>query len=165
MLVGENNITNTHSSGTVIEIDHSSSMLQLPGVEFGYSNETENISGVGLVQEQSSMDLGQGLFGSSSSLELEHGHRGGISRSAEFVVPPVGRRRHQRVYHDLSKARTPSSILTTAAPSSNQTVSGRHHLPFTTLPDSHVAAPTKVTPNVTMATSFAAATTPQCLPF
>jgi hypothetical protein len=49
------------SGGTAIEIDHSASMAQEPATALGYSAlATETINGAGAIQEQSSIDLGQG---------------------------------------------------------------------------------------------------------
>ncbi len=163
VLLGENTISNSFSSGTAIQIDHSSSMLQLLGRQFGYADEADNIFGQGAVEEQSSMDLGQGLYGSAESLNWNtEGGTINVEQNSSFRlsggVAITGAVTLQQGSNGFLNVGNGGAV-------SNQTVSGGITCPFTTVPASHVAAPTKVTPAVTMATSFSSATSPQCLPF
>ena len=165
VLAGGNNITTTTSGGTVIEIDHSSSMLQLLGRQFGYANLQDNIAGAGLVQVQSSMDLGQGLYGSDPSLIWIAGSGANgiqVQQNSSFrlsggvsITGTVTIKQNSNGFLNLNNGGAVS----------NQTVSGGISCPFNTVPASHIASPTDVMPNVSMATSFGTAVTPQCLPF
>ncbi|HUK58418.1 MAG TPA: hypothetical protein VLV50_04245 [Stellaceae bacterium] len=163
VLAGGNNVTNTVSGGIAIQVDHSSSMLQLLGRQFGFANEPDNVSGGGSVQEQSSMDLGQGLFGGLTSMNWVTGGSGiAVLQNSSFrlsggvaITGAVTLQQGSNGFLNLANGGS----------AAQQTVSGGISCPFTAVPGSHVSAPTKVTPNPTMATSFGSAISPQCLQF
>ena len=67
-LGGGNAVTNATTGGIVFQIDHSSSLVQVPAHQFGFVDATENVTGSAFVQVQSSMDLGVGVINSAASL-------------------------------------------------------------------------------------------------
>ena len=101
LLAGANTVANTAANGTAVEIDHSSSLMQLAaapmspefaGAPATLASAADVVTGAGVIQEQSSIDLGMGLVGGVAGLGVERLDRGG----AELVLPPVGRRFDQR---------------------------------------------------------------------
>jgi hypothetical protein len=163
VLLGDTNISNSFSGGTAIEIDHSSSGLQLLGKQFGYSDATDNIFGLGAVQEQSSMDIGQGLYGSESSISWNtSGGSINVAQNSSFRLSGG-----VSISGGVTLQQGSNGFLNTnnGGSATNQSVSLGITCPFTTVPASHVSSPTKVSPPVSMASSFASATSPQCLPF
>ena len=67
-LGGGNTISNTTGGGIVFQIDHSSSLFQVPAHQFGFTDAVETVTGSASVQVQSSMDLGIGLVGGQPSI-------------------------------------------------------------------------------------------------
>jgi hypothetical protein len=109
------------------------------------------------------MDLGQGLYGSDPSIVWNtNGNTIAAQQNSSFRLSGG-----VSIEGAVTISQGSNGFLNTnnGGAVSNQTVSGGITCPFTTVPASHMSAPTKVTPNVTMATSFSSATTPQCLPF
>ena len=75
-LASNNLLSNSTSGGIVFQIDHSSSLTQVPGQLFGFTfTGPETITGSAFIQVQSSMDIGIGLLG------------GGASPSMSWTVP------------------------------------------------------------------------------
>ena len=166
ILAGGNTLTSTDASGDVVELDHSASLQQwlyagqLP--EFAahpvaHTPAAETITGAGLVQEQSSLDIGQGLISSSAGLTWN----GSISVQQNSSFRLSG---GVHVTGSVSLSQGSNGFLNLNN-GGNNNVDGTINCPFTTVAASHVSAPQKAIPNVVMATSSAAATTPQCLPF
>jgi hypothetical protein len=76
LLSGGNTVTNS-ATGAVVEIDHSSSLMQIAvaplsaefaGVPATAASAVDTVTGAGLIQEQSSIDLGIGLVGGLAGL-------------------------------------------------------------------------------------------------
>lgn len=166
ILSGGNTLTNTLTGGDVVELDHSASLQQwlyagqIP--EFAahpvaHTPAPETITGAGLVQEQSSLDIGQGIIASSTGLTWN----GSISVQQNSSFRLSG---GVHVTGTVSLTQGSNGFLNVANGGTNN-VDGTIDCPFTTVAASHVSAPQKATPNVVVATSYAAATTPQCLPF
>jgi hypothetical protein len=64
ILGGNNLLSNSTTGGIVFQIDHSSSLTQVSGQNFGFQfTGAENITGSAFVQVQSSMDIGIGFNG------------------------------------------------------------------------------------------------------
>jgi hypothetical protein len=165
VIAGANHITNSTTSGDVIEIDHSSSMLHVPGATFGYADQVEILQGAGLVQVQSSMDLGQGLVGSNPSITwtASTGSNGiQVQQNSSFrlsggvaIGGSVTIKQNSNGFLNLNNGGT----------ATQQTVSDGISCPFNNVPAAHISSPTDVMPAVSMATSFGSAVTPQCLQF
>lgn len=159
VLAGGNTITATGAAGTAIQIDHSSNLTQQKPTAFGYTAAAETVSGAGLVQEQSSMDLGQGLVSSSPSMSWNPGSNGiQVQQNSAFRVAGG-----VSITGGVTITQGSNAFSNTANGGTNAITSGS--CPFTTIPASHWASPAKVTPAVPSATSLAAAVSPQCLPF
>jgi hypothetical protein len=60
ILAGGNSLSASASGGTVLQIDHSSSLQQVPPAALGYAADADTVSGSAFVQVQSSMDVGVG---------------------------------------------------------------------------------------------------------
>ena len=60
ILAGGNSLSASASGGTVFQIDHSSSLQQVPPSALGYVADADTVSGSAFVQVQSSMDVGVG---------------------------------------------------------------------------------------------------------
>ena len=67
-LGGGNTISNATTAGIAFQIDHSSSLIQVPAHQFGFTDAAENVTGSAFIQVQSSMDLGIGLIGGNPSM-------------------------------------------------------------------------------------------------
>ena len=68
VLAGGNNISNPTTGGIAFQVDHSSSVIQVPGAQFGFTAAADTVSGSAFVQVQSSMDLGIGLISAAPSI-------------------------------------------------------------------------------------------------
>ncbi|HUK60702.1 MAG TPA: hypothetical protein VLV50_15835 [Stellaceae bacterium] len=157
VLAGCNDIS-AASGGTAIGIDHSSSLAQLFGSSCsGTALAGDAITGAGLVQEQSSMDIGVGLVASSPSIIWT----GNISAEQNSSFRLSG---GVHITGAVLLEQGSNGFFNLANGGANNVDSGVS-CPFTTMPASHVSAPQKVTPNVTVAASLASAASPQCLPF
>ena len=62
VLGGANIIANATGGGIVFQIDHSSSLVQVPAHQFGFTDAAEEVTGSAFIQVQSSMDVGIGLI-------------------------------------------------------------------------------------------------------
>jgi hypothetical protein len=70
VLAGGNNIGATGSGGTVIQVDHSSSVQQQQAGVLGYTPATDTITGGAFIQVQSSLDLGVGVLPNTTDPSL-----------------------------------------------------------------------------------------------
>ena len=165
LLSGGNIVTNSAANATAIEIDHSSSLMHIAaaaltaefaGVPATAASAADTITGAGLVQEQSSIDLGVGLVGGlaglvwtgsitvaqNSSFRLS----GGVSISGSVALS-----QGSNGFFNLTKG-------------GSNNVAGGVSCPWTGVPSSHVTAG-GLSPPAQIAASLATATKPQCLPF
>jgi hypothetical protein len=165
LLSGGNIIANGAAGGTVVEIDHSSSLMQIAaaplspefaGVPAVAASAVDTITGVGLVQEQSSMDLGVGLVGGlpglawngsiavaqNSSFRLS----GGVSISGSVTLG-----QGSNGFFNLIKG-------------GGNGVTGGVSCPWSLVPSSHVSAGA-LSPPASIAHDLQSATKNQCLPF
>jgi hypothetical protein len=62
VLGGGNIISNATTGGIAFQIDHSSSLVQVPAHQFGFTDAAEEVTGSAFIQVQSSMDVGIGLI-------------------------------------------------------------------------------------------------------
>lgn len=160
ILAGGNSITNNLAGGVAIQIDHSSTLLQQSGSSLGYANAPDSIKGDGLVQMNSTADLGQGLIGGNPSLS--------------WTTSTNGIQVEQNSVFHLSGGATVTGAVTLVQGSNgfaamnnggvNDVTSGIS-CPFTSVAAAHFAAPANVSPSVAAASGFNSATSPQCLPF
>jgi hypothetical protein len=135
-------------SGFAVEIDHGSSMVELNG------SPADAVTGAGMVQEQSSIELGTGAATPSSwvgtvtaqqnsSLRMS----GGMAITGQIVLDQAS-----NGFFNLGNGGT-------------NAVSGGVACPFTAIPASHVSGPGKITPPVAVSADPASATSPNCLAF
>jgi hypothetical protein len=166
LLAGGNIVANGAANGIAVEIDHSSSLMQtavsalaaeFAGVPVAAAAAADTITGAGVIQEQSSMDLGVGLVGGlnglvwngtfmvaqNSSFRLS----GGTSISGSVTLGQAS-----NGFFNVSKGGTNS-------------VAGGVSCPWATVPSSHVTGAASVSPSPAIAPSFLSATKGQCLPF
>jgi hypothetical protein len=166
ILAGGNTITNSAASGTAIEIDHSSSLTQSPGSslvgEFVGAPAAavpvaDTIAGAGLVEDQSSMELGVGNAVSGASLVWT----GAITVAQNSMFRMSG---GASISGGVTLTQASNAFFNTLNGGSN-TVAGGITCPWSVVPASHIAGAAKVSPAPVLATGFASATTTQCLPF
>lgn len=166
VILAGGNTVGSDFGGTALKVDHASSLLQIrpggllaeiSGAPIVGSVAAETILGAGRVQEQSTMDLGQGLVSSNPSLTWTGSIVAQQSSSVRLTggVHLAGRLRlttGSNGFFDLSNGGA-------------NNVDGTVTCPFATVPASHVAGPANVVPAVTVGTSFSTTTSPQCLPY
>ena len=68
ILASGNNVSAATAGGIAFQIDHSSSLSQIQGTNFGFTNSAETVTGSAFIQVQSSMDIGTGLVGGNPSM-------------------------------------------------------------------------------------------------
>jgi hypothetical protein len=68
VLAGGNNVSNATTGGIVFQMDHSSSIVQIPAHQFGFTDTADSLTGSAFIQVQSSADLGIGLISAAPSL-------------------------------------------------------------------------------------------------
>ena len=68
ILASGNNISAATAGGIAFQVDHSSSLFQIQGTNFGFTNSAETVTGSAFIQVQSSMDVGTGLVGGLPSM-------------------------------------------------------------------------------------------------
>jgi hypothetical protein len=156
-LAGGNTIT-VASGGTAMEADHSSSLYQVPPANYGYTAAVETITGAGLVQEQSSADLGQGQIGGTTQ---------SMTWTGGFLVQQNSSFRMSggvTVTGQILLQQGSNGFVNTLNPGTN-TVQGGIQCPSTSFPASHVSGASNVTGTVTLATSPSSVTSPQCMTF
>lgn len=184
ILAGDNTISNT--GGTAIQVDHSSSLQHEnitgrlsawngPPISIGGTNGPivffwgpESVTGAGSVQEESSVDLGQGTISSAPSITwtLSGSEIINVQQNSSFRLSGgvsitggsgVKIQQGSNAFFNLNNGGSNSTIVICPSTAGN--------------PSAHIANPTSVTPNVTTysliaATTGAQATTPNiCLSF
>ena len=162
ILAGGNTIGGNYGA-TTFQIDHSSSLVQMrpggllpaiSGVPIAGSTAAESISGPGLIQEQSSVDLGQGLVASSPSLTWT----GSITAAQNSSFRLSG---GVHITGSVQLSQGSNGFFNLANGGANN-VDGGVTCRFSSVAAAHVTGANSVVPNV--ATS-AAPTSPKCLPF
>lgn len=166
LLAGGNTVTNGAANGMAIEIDHSSSLMQtavsalsaeFSGLPVSAAAAADTITGSGVIQEQSSMDLGVGHV---------VGVNGLVWDGAIMVA--------QNSSFRLSGGTSISGSVTLGQGSNGffnilwggtNNVMGGVKCPWTLVPSSHISGAASVSPSPVMAPSFLSATKDQCLPF
>jgi len=165
LLAGANTVTNAAMNGTAVEIDHSSSLMQLAAApllpEFAGAPATQAsaadvITGAGLIQEQSSIDLGIGLVGGAAGLvwngsivvsqNSSFRLSGGVSISGSVTLG-----QGSNGFFNLSRG-------------GSNSVAGGVTCPWTSAASSHVTAGA-LSPAAPIAADLQSATRTQCLPF
>jgi hypothetical protein len=107
ILAGEYSIANSGPNGTAVQNDHVSSLSQVNGALYGHAAVPDSIVGAGMVEEQSTMEPGQGLLTSNPSItwigtitggEHRHGRdlaNAGLERLLRFGQWPDHQRRQR----------------------------------------------------------------------
>ncbi len=166
LLAGANIVTNSAANGTAVEIDHSSSLMQLAaaplvpefaGAPATQASAADRITGAGLIQEQSSIDLGIGLVGGVAGLEWDGSIvvaqnssfrlSGGVSISGSVTLG-----QGSNGFFNLTRG-------------GSNSVTGGVTCPWVFAASSHVTAGVALSPPAPIANDVASATKPQCLPF
>ena len=165
LVTGGNSVTNTASGGTAIEIDHSSSLMQtasaplspeFAGVPAVTAIAADTISGLGLVQEQSSIDLGIGLIAGANSL-LWNGSIAVAQNSSFRLSGGVA------ISGSVTLGQGSNGFFNSKAGGTN-TVTGGLTCPWNAVPSAHVTGGS-LNPAPPVAADFQSATRNQCLPF
>lgn len=157
-LAGGNTITNTSPTGLAIQVDHSSSVSQQLGYLFADPVSADTINGAGVVQVQSSMDLG-GLGEGSPSISWTTGNNNiQVEQNSSFRVSGG-----VSITGAVTITQGSNGFANTSGGSN--AISGGASCPFSNVPSSHWASPAKVSPAVPSATSYSGATSPECLSF
>ncbi|HXP30192.1 MAG TPA: hypothetical protein VN832_03820 [Stellaceae bacterium] len=162
---GGNSVT-AQNGASAVQIDHGSSLIEQTSALYNGADNPDNISGPGLVQEQSTLELGVGPFlggfgltwtgnilvEQTSTFRLS----GGVSISGAVQLLQ-GSNGFFNFNNDPAGG--------TTGPDADY-VSGGVSCPFGGAPASHASNPADVTPNpVPIAVSLAGAQSGQCLPF
>ena len=166
LLAGANTVANGAANGIAIEIDHSSSLMQtavwplsaeFAGVPVVAVPAAETISGAGLVQEQSSIDLGVGLIGGGNGLVWNGAIT--VEQNSSFRMSGAA-----SISGSVTLGQGSNGFFNVTRGGTN-TVAGGVSCPWATVPSSHVTGPASVSPALTLASSFQSAARTQCLPF
>lgn len=154
VLAGGNTIEDT-VSGFALQVDHSSSLFENDGTLFGFTGAADSITGDGIVQVESSMQLGTG--GATPSTWTGNIK---VRQNSAFLM---GGGMTVTGFVHLEQA---SNGFFNTANGGTNTVSGAVSCPATMGNSaSHVANPTQVTPNVVVGATFDMTTPPACLQF
>jgi hypothetical protein len=150
---GGNTLTNT--MGNVVVIDHSSSLFENDGSNFGFAGAADGVTGKGLVLVQSSMQLGTGgTTPSTWSGNITVQQNSSFAMAGGMAITGfvhLGQQSNGFFNMSLGGTNGVSSGVSCPATSGN--------------PASHVSNPTAVTPNVTVGSTEEMTTPPACLPF
>ena len=166
LLSGGNTVTNEAANGIAVEIDHSSSLMQtviaplsaeFAGVPVAPVPAADTITGAGLIQEQSSIELGVGLVGGIAGLAWN----GAISVMQNSAFRMSG---GASISGSVTLGQGSNGFFNGANGGTNS-VSGGITCPWVSVPSSHVAGAAKVSPVPLLAPSFVSATQNDCLPF
>jgi hypothetical protein len=159
----------TSTSGTAVTIDHVSTLIQVSAVLFGYTAAQDMLFGNGIVQLQSTVDLGVGLISGLPSLAwtVQNTASNGISvaQNSSFRLEGGATISNSG---GVQLGQGSNGFFNTSAGGTN-TVNGGVICPFTNIPSAHVVAgnTNALSPTPPFATSFdtANAALHQCLPF
>jgi hypothetical protein len=159
----------TGDSDVAVEIDHVGALNDVGAIaEDGFPAAADTIIGGGILQLQSTADLGAGQISGQPSLVWTTGANDiSVAQNSSLrleggvnITGAIDLAQGSNGFVNLSKS--------PGVPDTN-TVSAGILCPFVTVPDSHLQlgknSLATSTPPTTEATSFAGATSPQCLPF
>jgi hypothetical protein len=160
----------TGASDAAIEVDHVSALNDVGGtiLDFGFSPAVDSITGAGVLELQSTADLGAGQISGQPSLRWTTGANGiSVAQNSSLrleggvdITGAIDLAQGSNGFVNLSK---------TPGIANANTVTAGILCPFATVPDSHLQlgknSLAASTPPTTLATSLAGATSPQCLPF
>jgi hypothetical protein len=160
----------TGDTNSAIEVDHVGALYQVGAISgFGFTAAADTITGGGVLELQSTADLGAGLIGGATPSLLWTTGANGISvaqnsslrlQGGVDITGSIAVAQGSNGFVNLSQ--TPGHTLT-------NTVSAGISCPFKTVPASHLQLGNNSlnpsTPATVLATSFTGATSPQCLPF
>jgi hypothetical protein len=148
------------SGGTAIGVDHVSTLAQTAAATLGYAAATDSVFGGGLVQMQSTADLGLGLISGAPSLTWATGTRGvTIRQNSSFRLQGGA-----TVTGAITLTQSSNAFFNKSNGGTN-TVSGGMLCPFGTVPAAYIAGPANVSPAPVLASSIQSAEPNQCLPF
>jgi hypothetical protein len=166
LLSGGNTVTNGAPNGIAVEIDHSSSLMQTViarlSAEFASAPlapvaAADTIIGAGLIQEQSSMELGVGLVGGIAGLAWT----GGITVVQNSAIRLSG---GTSISGSVTLGQGSNGFFNVTKGGTNSVV-GAVNCPWTAVPSSHLAGAANVSPSPLLAASLTSTTPNQCLPF
>lgn len=165
IFAGGNTVTNGAANGVAVEIDHSSSLMQiaisalsaeLAGAPATVAAAADTITGGGVIQEQSSIDLGVGLVGGVNGLVWD----GAISVEQNSSFRLSG---GTAISGTLTLAQGSNGFFNVSKGGTNA-VAGGVSCPWITVPSAHINA-ANLSPLPIIAPSFLGAAKDQCLPF
>jgi hypothetical protein len=165
LLSGGNTVTNSAPGGTVVEIDHSSSLMQIAaaplspefaGVPAIAPSTADGLTGMGLVQEQSSIDLGVGLVGGNAGL-IWNGSIAVAQNSSFRLSGGVS------ISGGVTLGQGSNGFFNLAKGGGNSVIGGVS-CPWVSVPSSHVTGGA-LSPPAPIAHDLQSATKTQCLPF
>ena len=165
LLSGGNTVTNGAANGTAVEIDHSSSLMQIAaaplspefaGVPAPVASAADTITGLGLIQEQSSIDLGVGFVGGAAGLVW----KGSIAVAQNSSFRLSG---GVSISGGVTLGQGSNGFFNLAKGGGNSVVGGVS-CPWVSVPSSHVTAGA-LSPPAPIARDLPSATKNQCLPF
>jgi hypothetical protein len=150
------------TSGTVIQIDHVSTLIDVAAQDFGYSPAQDMIFGGAVVQLQSTVDLGIGTIASAPGVLWTTGSGGIVAKQNSSFRLQGG----TTITGEVSLSQGSNGIFNAANGGTN-VVSGGVSCPFAAIPGAHVAAANAnvLSPTPILAVNFFSATANQCLPF
>jgi hypothetical protein len=159
----------TGSSDVVIEVDHVSALYDLGAITgFNFTPQADTITGAGVLELQSTADLGAGQISGQPSLNWTTGSNG-ISVAQNSSLRLQG---GVNITGSIALAQGSNGFVnlstTPGVPNAN-TVSAGISCPFVNIPSAHLQlgknslAPS--TPATVVATSLTGVTSPQCLSF
>jgi hypothetical protein len=158
------------SADAAVEVDHVSALNDVGGniLDFGFSPAVDSITGAGVLELQSTADLGAGQISGQPSLVWTTGPNGiSVAQNSSLrleggvtITGAIDLAQGSNGFVNLSK---------TPGVSDANTVSAGISCAFTTVPSAHLQlgknSLAASTPATVLATSLASAASPQCLPF
>jgi hypothetical protein len=155
------NSCDSSATGTAIQVDHVSTLTELPSAEFGYPAGAEAIFGDGIAQLQSTIDLGIGLVSSAPGLAWATSPNGiSVAQNSSFRLEGG-----VAITGTVILAQGSNGFFNASAGGTN-TVSGGVSCPFNFIPASHVTASSAVlSPAPTLASNFFSVAPNQCMKF
>ena len=156
---------NASANGIAVVVDHVSTLVDVPPLEFGYDKAPDQLFGGGQVQLQSTVDLGLGTVSGQPSLSWNTGAGGPIAIAQNSSFRLEG---GVLVTGQVTLSQGSNGFFNTSAGGTNVVTSGVV-CPFTAIASAHVVAgnTNALSPTPNFATSFLSANpaTKQCLPF
>jgi hypothetical protein len=148
----------TPAGGVVMQIDHVSSLLDLAGqiVDFDFPALGDNVFGTGLIELQSTADLGSGTPGGNISITWT----GNISTEQNSSFRLQG---GVKINGTVNLSQGSNGFFNKSNGGTNAVTSVL--CPFISIPSAHVAGPANVSPALTLSGNIASTTADQCLSF